>query len=195
MYSDLKEESCKEFEEKTSLMRRFADLNEEKVELEEEIHVMICQTVAQSIISLFYQNIVFEKLLALKDVGEDLDELCANHNDLEKEVRQCETLAATLHTELQISTINETVLKGKVCELADACKTLQNGNNYKFMESRRLKERISMLESENGRLRDQLAAFGPAVSALDNCLSALESQTLVLAKSHDNAEEKVLTNS
>ncbi|KAK4264740.1 hypothetical protein QN277_025873 [Acacia crassicarpa] len=189
-YSDLKEESCKTFEEKTSLMRRFVDLNEEKIDLEEEIHVMICQTIAQSIASLIYQNVVFEKDLALKELGEDLDELCSNHNDLEMEVRQCETLAAALHTELQISTINETVLKGKVCELADACKYLVKGRNSKGIENERLKEIVSKLESENGRLRDQLAAFGPAVSALDNCISSLESQTLVLTKSHDNAEEK-----
>ncbi|KAI9114475.1 hypothetical protein K1719_014703 [Acacia pycnantha] len=190
LYSDLKEESCKTFEEKTSLMRRFVDLNEEKIDLEEEICVVICQTLAQSIASLIYQNVVFEKHLALKELGEDLDELCSNHNALEMEVRQCETLAAALHTELQISTINETVLKGKVCELADACKYLVKGRNSKVMENERLKERVSKLESENGRLRDQLAAFGPAVSAVDNCISSLESQTLVLTKSHDNAEEK-----
>lgn len=190
LYSDLKEESCKTFEEKTSLMRRFVDLNEEKINLEEEIQVTICQTIAQSIISLIYQNIVFEKLLALKELGEDLDELCSNHNDLEKEFRQCESQAATLYAELQISTINETVFKERVWDLVDACKNLENGRNSKSMESQRLKERVRKLESENGRLRDQLASFGPAVSALDNCILSLELQTLVITKSHDKAEEK-----
>ncbi|XP_028797779.1 protein NETWORKED 1D isoform X2 [Neltuma alba] len=190
LYSDLKEERCKTFEEKTSLMRRFVDLNEEKFNLEEEIRAMISQTIAQSIVSVVYQNTVFEKLLALEELGEDLDELCSNHNDLEKEVGQCETLAATLYAELQISTINETVLKGKVCELADACRKLEKGRTSTGVESKRLKHRVSELESENGRLRDRLASFGPAVSALDNCISSLETQTLVLAKSHDNAEEK-----
>ncbi|KAF7804729.1 protein NETWORKED 1D [Senna tora] len=190
-YSNLQEESCKTFEEKESLMRRFLDLYEEKSNLEEEIHVMIHETTAQSNVSLIYQNIIFEKLLTLKELGEDIHQLCSVHNDLGKEIEQWETLAATLYAEWQISTVNETLFKGKVWELADACEGLENARNSKGMVSERLKERVSELERENGRLRGELAAYVPAFSALNKCITSLELQTRVLAKSHDSEEPKV----
>ncbi|TKY62423.1 NETWORKED 1D [Spatholobus suberectus] len=338
-HKNIKEESCKIFEEKNSLMRRFLDLGEEKSKLEEEICIMIHETIAQSNISLIYQNIVFEKLLALKELSKDLDRLCSVNTDLEEklkimrgkledvqmensdlkesfvvssielklvqsvndqlncqirngkellsqkeneileaaemfstlhdektelqrlvedlkskydearviledqasqilklssnkdrqndelgclcevnqkleaemrhlhqelgeiklreeklnyellkgtnEIEQWETQAATLYTRLQISAVNETLFEEKVRELADACEDLERRSNFKGMESEMLKERVNKLEGENGRLRGQLAAYVPAVSALNDCITSLEMQTLAPAKPHD----------
>ena len=74
-HQNIKEESCKTFEEKNSLMKRFWDLGEEKSKLEEEICIMIHDTIAQSNLSLLYQNIVLEKLQAMdKSLEEEGDE-------------------------------------------------------------------------------------------------------------------------
>ncbi|KAK7396385.1 hypothetical protein VNO78_17355 [Psophocarpus tetragonolobus] len=344
-HQNIKEESCKTFEEKNSLMRRFLDLGEEKSKLEEEICIMIHETIAQSNLSLMYQNIVFEKLLGLKELSKDLDRLCSINTDLEEklkimmvkledvrmenselkgsfvvssielklvqsvndqlncqirngkkllsqkeneileaaemfstlhdektelqrlvedlkskydearviledqasqilklssdkdrqndelgclcevnqkleaemrnlhqelgeiklreeklncellkgtnEIEEWETQAATLYTRLQISAVNETLFEEKVRELADACEDLERRSNFKGMESEMLKERVNNLEDENRRLRDQLAAYVPAVSALNDCIMSLEIQTLPLTKPHEYKVSKV----
>ncbi|XP_027364124.1 protein NETWORKED 1D-like [Abrus precatorius] len=344
-HNKLQEESCKTLEEKKSLTRRFQDLGEEKSNLEEEICVMVHETIAQSNISLIYQNIIFEKLLELKKLGEDLDKHCSVNNDLEErlkimvcklenagrenshlkglfvksnvelhlvesvndelsckirnerellrqkenelleavemfralhtektelqrmvedlkikyddarmmleeranqilklssdkdhqneelrclcevnqklesemrhlhqelgetkmrekdlsyelhkgtnEIEKWETQASTLFAELQISVVNETLFEGKVCELADACENLERRNYSKDLESEQLKERVSKLEVENGRLCDQLASYVPAVSALNDCITSLEVQTIAHAKPQDYEQSKV----
>nr|KYP46069.1 hypothetical protein KK1_032376 [Cajanus cajan] len=289
-------------------LKRFMDLSEEKSKLEEEICVMIHETIAQSNISLIYENIVFEKLLALKELSKYLDRLCSVNNDLEEklkimmgkledvqmensdlkesfvassielklvqsvndqlncqirngkellsqkeneileaaamfstlhdektelqrlclcevnqkleaemrhlhqqlgetklreeklshelrketnEIEQWETQAATLYTRLQVSAVNETLFEEKVRELADACEDLERRSNFKGMESEMLKERVNKLEGENGRLRGQLAAYVPAVSALNDCITSLEMQTLAHTKPCDYKVSKV----
>ena len=64
---------------------------------------------------------------------------------------------------------------------------------FQDMESEHLKERVSELEVENGRLCEQLIAYVPAVSALNDCITSLEMQTLAHEKPHDHEESKVLT--
>ncbi|KAG5051802.1 hypothetical protein JHK87_004000 [Glycine soja] len=107
------------------------------------------------------------------------------------EIEQWETQASTLFAELQIFAVNETLFEGKVCELADACENLERRNYSKDMESEHLKERVSELEVENGRLCEQLIAYVPAVSALNDCITSLEMQTLAHEKPHDHEESKV----
>ncbi|KAG4943672.1 Protein NETWORKED 1D [Glycine max] len=292
-HQNIKEESCKTFEEKNSLMKRFWDLGEEKSKLEEEICIMIHDTIAQSNLSLLYQNIVLEKLQALKELSKDLDRLCSVNTDLEEKLKimmgkledvqmensdlkeslivssnelklvqsvndqlNCQirngkellsqkeneileaakmfstlhdektelqrlvedlkskydgarviledqasqilklssdkdTQATTLYTRLQISAVNETLFEEKVRELADACEDLDRRSNFKGMESETLKERVNKLEGENGRLRGHLAAYVPAVSALNDCITSLEMQTLAHANPHNYKVLKV----
>nr|KYP31653.1 hypothetical protein KK1_047916 [Cajanus cajan] len=275
--------------------------------LDEEfkICVMIHEIISQSNSSLIYQNIIFEKHLELKELGDNLDKHCSENNDLEErlkvmvcklenaemenshlkesfiksnvelnlvesinhqlscqisderemlhqkenelleaaemfhkdrqneeltclcevnqklesemgnlrqelgetqlrekklsyevlkginEIEQWETQASTLFAELQISAVNETLFEGKVRELADACKNLERRNYSQDRESEQMKERVSKLEVENGRLCDQLAAYVLAVGALNDCITSLEMQTLAHAKPHDCEESKV----
>lgn len=347
-HSNLQEESCMIFEEKKSLMRRLIDLGEEKSNMEEEMCVLFHETTFQSNMSLVYQNIIFEKLLELKQLDEDLHKLCSVNNNLEErlkimahklgnsemenvhlkelfvksnvelnlveavndqlscqirnerellcqkeselleaakmfhalhtektelqsvvedlkaryddargilekqanqifklssdkdcqneelgslcevnqklesemkhlhqelgetklrekklsyevhegqnEIEQWETQAAAFYAELQVSAVNETLFEGKVCELAHTCDHLEHRNHSKDMESEQLKEIVSKLEGENGKLCDQLAAYVPAVSALNDCVTSLERQTLVHAKPHDDYEKSEVKN-
>ncbi|XP_045808465.1 protein NETWORKED 1D-like isoform X1 [Trifolium pratense] len=109
------------------------------------------------------------------------------------EIEQWETQAAALYAELQISVVNETLFEGKASELADTCEDLEHTNKSKDMESEPLKELVSKLQGENGRLYDQLAAYVPAIGALNDCVTTLEMQTLGHAK-HEKPEVKNLVN-
>jgi len=103
-----------------------------------------------------------------------------------------DTQATTLYTRLQISAVNETLFEEKVRELADACEDLDRRSNFKGMESETLKERVNKLEGENGRLHGHLAAYVPAVSALNDCITSLEMQTLAHANPHNYKVLKVI---
>ncbi|XP_058748726.1 protein NETWORKED 1D-like [Vicia villosa] len=107
------------------------------------------------------------------------------------EMEQWESQAATFYTGMQISTVNETFFEGKVRELADACENLESRCSSNIMESEKLKERVDKLEDENKKLRVQMAAYVPAVSGLNDCITSLEMQTLGQTKSHDFKESKV----
>jgi chromosome segregation ATPase len=346
-HRSLKEESCTILEEKNSLMGRFKDLGEEKGNLEEEICVMFHERLVQSNISVVYENIIFEKFRELKQLGQELDKLCSENNNLEarlktmahklenaemenshlkelfvksnvelnlvesvndqltfqitneremlsqkekvlletaktfhalhtekkelqrtaedlkvryedakgkleeqanqifklssdkdrqseelgclyeanqklesemkcihqeleetklkekklshevhermNEIEQWETQAAALYAELQISVVHETLFEGKASELADTCEDLEHINNSKDMESEQLKELVSKLQGENGRLYGQLAAYVPAIGALNDCVTSLEMQTLGHAKHHNYEKPEVLT--
>ncbi|KAL5068185.1 hypothetical protein RYX36_019072 [Vicia faba] len=344
-YKNLQEENCTILEEKKSLMRSFKDLNEEKVNLENEIFVMFRETLVQSNVSVVYRNIIFEKLGELEQLGQELDKLGSNNNNLEErlmimahkleskekenshlkelfvksnvelnlvesvndqlncqirnekemlcqkeivlleaaktfhalqtekkelqrtvedlkiryddakekleeqanqvfklssdkdcqneelgglyeanqkleslmkclhheleetktrekklnyevheginEIEQWETQATALYAELQISAVNETLFEGKACELADTCEHLERINNSKDMESEQMKELVNKLEGENAKLYGQLAAYIPAISALSDCVTSLEVQTLGHAKHHDYEKPEV----
>ncbi|KAJ7977354.1 protein NETWORKED 1A-like [Quillaja saponaria] len=344
-HKNLQEESCMVFEERRSLIKTVFDLGEDKSNLEKEICVMLGETISQDNVSLIYKNIVFEKLVALKELSEDVDNLCLINKDLEEnlkimmgklqdvqmenshlsesleksdikvksfnsvndkltceitigreklsqkenelleakrmlgelqnermqlqkmvedlettydearviledqqkqilklssekdrqneeleclcevnqnveskmrklhdefgdakvreeklnyelqkgrnEIELWETQAATLYGELQISSVNETLFKEKVHELQHTCESLESRSISKGMEIELLKERLSTLEGENGKLHGQLAVYVPAISSLKDSIKSLENQALIQTKRHEvnNNEE------
>ncbi|XP_019441885.1 PREDICTED: protein NETWORKED 1D isoform X2 [Lupinus angustifolius] len=134
----------------------------------------------------------------MRHLYQELGETKLRENELNYElhkgtddIEQWETQAETLYAGLQISAVNETLFEGKVSELADMCENLECQNYTKDMESKLLKETVRKLEDENGRLRSHLAAYVPAISALNDCITSLEMHTLVHAKPHEHEESKV----
>lgn len=109
------------------------------------------------------------------------------------DIEQWEAQAAAIYAELQISTVSEILFEGKACELADTCEHLESINHSKDMERKQLKELVGKLEGENGRMCDQLAAYVPAISALNDCVTSLEMQNLGHIKHHDYEKPEVLT--
>ncbi|KAG4949583.1 hypothetical protein JHK82_042800 [Glycine max] len=111
-HNNLQEDSCKILEEKKSLTRRFLDLGEEKSNLEEEICVMIHEAIAQSNLSLIYEDIIFEKLMELKELGEDLDKHCLANNDLDERLRVM--MCKLENAEMENSHLKESFVKSNV---------------------------------------------------------------------------------
>ncbi|KAG5116920.1 hypothetical protein JHK84_043033 [Glycine max] len=111
-HNNLQEDSCKILEEKKSLTRRFLDLGEEKSNLEEEICVKIHEAIAQSNLSLIYEDIIFEKLMELKELGEDLDKHCLANNDLDERLRVM--MCKLENAEMENSHLKESFVKSNV---------------------------------------------------------------------------------
>lgn len=93
--------------------------------------------------------------------------------------------------EVQISTVLLAVLEGKVVELTEACKSLEDGTASKDAHIELLEERKSTLEGENGVLKAQLAAYAPAINSLKDCISSLENLGCLHRELQETNDEKV----
>lgn len=93
--------------------------------------------------------------------------------------------------EVQISTVLQAVLEGKVDELTEVCKILEDGTASKDTQIELLKERKSTLEGENGVLKAQLSAYAPAINSLKDCISSLENLISLHRERQKTKDEEV----
>ncbi|XP_058106202.1 protein NETWORKED 1D-like [Magnolia sinica] len=117
-----------------------------------------------------------------------------------KEVGLWETEAAALYNDLQISTIHASVLEGKARELIGSCESLEESGTLQremFNDERvlknadieELKEKISVLETENGGIRAELTAYLPLVLCLKDTISSLEDHARSLRSHATDSQE------
>ncbi|KAL2324428.1 hypothetical protein Fmac_023486 [Flemingia macrophylla] len=85
-----------------------------------------------------------------------------------------EAEAATFYFDLQISSINEALLENKVSELTGVCMRLEDESDAKSIEIRQMTERLGLLESEIGGLKEQLSAYAPVIGSLKEDFASLE---------------------
>ncbi|KAI4349478.1 hypothetical protein L6164_010062 [Bauhinia variegata] len=184
-HKSLQEECCKTSEEKKSLMRRFLDLDEEKSKLEEEICVMIQNTIAQSNISLIYQNIVFEKLLALKDLSQDLDKLFSSNNDLEVKL---EIVVGKLE-DLQME---NTLLKEALVMSTVELKLVESVNDELNCQIRTVKELLSRKENELSEAAEMFSALIKEKTELQRMVEDLRSECDEFRVVHEDQANQIL---
>ncbi|XP_057438637.1 protein NETWORKED 1D [Lotus japonicus] len=151
-YRIIQEESYKTSEEKKSLMRRYKDLAEEKGNLEEEMCSMIHETIAPCNSSLIYQNIVFEKLLALKELGKDLDKLLSVNTGLEERLQ-------IVTGKLEDVQMDNSYLKESVAELNTDLKLVQSVNDELNCQIKNGKELLSRKENEIMKAAEMFSAL------------------------------------
>ncbi|XP_011026123.1 PREDICTED: early endosome antigen 1-like [Populus euphratica] len=89
-HQNLQEENCKVLDDQRSLMKSFSDLQMEKCELEEENFCVLVETVSQSTLSLIFRDIICEKSVEIKSLGESLDKLCHDNIGLNEKVTKLE---------------------------------------------------------------------------------------------------------
>ncbi|KAF8401735.1 hypothetical protein HHK36_012681 [Tetracentron sinense] len=94
------------------------------------------------------------------------------------EVELWEAEAATFYSDLQLSSIREGLLEEKVCELTGACERFEEESTSKSVDIEYMKERVCILESENGGLKAQLAAYFPVIVSLRDSITSLEHHAL-----------------
>ncbi|KAF2314845.1 hypothetical protein GH714_036888 [Hevea brasiliensis] len=86
-YQNLQKENCKMVDEQRWLMKSITNLGEDKCNLEDENCAIFAETVSLSTISLIFRDIISEKLLEMKELSENLDELHHVNNGLNEKVK------------------------------------------------------------------------------------------------------------
>ncbi|KAJ9171993.1 hypothetical protein P3X46_015286 [Hevea brasiliensis] len=86
-YQNLQKENCKMVDEQRWLMKSITNLGEDKCNLEDENCAIFAETVSLSTISLIFRDIISEKLLEMKELSENLDELLHVNNGLNEKVK------------------------------------------------------------------------------------------------------------
>ncbi|KAG6394904.1 hypothetical protein SASPL_145495 [Salvia splendens] len=126
------------------------------------------------------ENVVREQTLSI--------ELQGMNNELE--LREAETAALCL--DLQVSSVQEVLLKDKVQELTGVCRNFEHKNTSKMSEVEEMKRKICLMESEINGLKSQLSAYDPVIASLRDDVTLIEQNVLLrsnLKAAHSQATE------
>ncbi|KAL7090652.1 hypothetical protein ACP275_12G054900 [Erythranthe tilingii] len=93
-----------------------------------------------------------------------------------------EVEASTFCFDLQVSSVNEVLLKNKMQELTEVRRILKEKNGSKSTEIDQLKRKISLMENEISGLKSQLHAYAPVVASLRDDISLIEHNALLRSK-------------
>ncbi|KAF8388096.1 hypothetical protein HHK36_026762 [Tetracentron sinense] len=120
------------------------------------------------------------------------ENLSSQLQERRNEVELWEAEAATFYGDLQFSNIHEALFEKKVHELIGVCESLEDEYASQTVEIEQLKERVSVLEGENGGLKTQLDAYIPVIVSLGDSITSLEDHALLRTNVHvaDNMEQK-----
>ncbi|KAJ8543147.1 hypothetical protein K7X08_005670 [Anisodus acutangulus] len=119
----------------------------------------------------------------------------ALHSELQKQLDEIETWKLEMDMllgELQVSIFYHILYEQKFHELAEARQSFDVQITSKDKDIKLLKEKVSTLGTENEGLNTQLAAYGPAIFSLSQCISSLEKHSYLHRKSEqpDNGDTK-----
>ncbi|KAE9589032.1 hypothetical protein Lal_00000350 [Lupinus albus] len=131
------------------------------------------------------ENILSEMRLLCEEVEQQRareETLSSELLDKTNEFEIWEAEAATFYFDLQISSISEALLENKVNELTGVCMKLEDESSAKSSAIVKMTERVSVLESEIGGLKEQLSAYIPVISSLKDDFASLEHTVLLTTK-------------
>ncbi|XP_049408422.1 protein NETWORKED 1D-like isoform X2 [Solanum stenotomum] len=135
----------------------------------------------------------------LQQSGGELEKLKmqeeALHSELQKQLNEIKTWKLEMDVllgELQVSMFYHILYEQKIHELAEACQSFDVQITSKDKDIKLLKEKVSTLGTENEDLNTQLAAYGPAIYSLSQCISSLEKHSYLHGKPKrpDNEDTK-----
>ncbi|XP_009764474.1 protein NETWORKED 1D [Nicotiana sylvestris] len=109
----------------------------------------------------------------------------ALHNELHKQLNDIDAQKLEMDVllgELQVSMFYQILYEQKIHELAQACHSFDVQITSKDEDIKLLKEKVKTLGTENEDLNSQLAAYGPAILSLSQCISSLEKHSYLHGK-------------
>ncbi|KAG9142740.1 hypothetical protein Leryth_005498 [Lithospermum erythrorhizon] len=179
--SEITAESDATKEKLTSIEKKLGEVQMEKTSLQE----MLCKSEEElRMLMEDKEKVIHARELVRNQLQEvqgkaEIQEL-ALQSEIEKlmdEIKIWETQATSIFSHLQSVTVSQVLYEQKVHEIGKICSILEHANNAKDTDIKLLHERVSFMASENKELDDQLAAYGPAIASLKECISSLENKT------------------
>lgn len=135
------------------------------------------------------EEMLIQKEMELKQVREEHEKAKLQEETSRSELQRLaehaemwEANSLEVFGELQTSNLCQILYEQKVRELSEACDFMKGELTSRDDNVKLLKERASILASENVGLNAELAAFGPAISSLRKCISSLEKCTYLQGK-------------
>lgn len=135
---------------------------------------------AKQVVKLLEDNDLLSK--ENQNLEVKIHQMTEKQEKTEEKARLLETEGSLVFGDLQASTICQVLLEEKIRELTEVCMSLQEENSGKDVNSELLKERSSVLESENGDLKARLASYGPVLESLRDSIISLENHTCIRTK-------------
>ncbi|KAL6503475.1 hypothetical protein OROGR_025398 [Orobanche gracilis] len=93
-----------------------------------------------------------------------------------------EAEALAFRFDLQVSSINEVLLRNKVQELSEVCETLEHKHEAGVSEIERMKEKICLMENEVSGFKSQLRAYDAVIASLRDDIATIEQNALLHIK-------------
>ncbi|OIT08145.1 PREDICTED: protein NETWORKED 1D [Nicotiana attenuata] len=109
----------------------------------------------------------------------------ALHTELHKQLNDIDAQKLEMDVllgELQVSMFYQILYEQKIHELAQACQSFDVQITSKDEDIKLLKEKVKTFGTENEDLNSQLAAYGPAILSLSQCISSLEKHSYLHGK-------------
>ncbi|KAL8026333.1 hypothetical protein ABFX02_14G019500 [Erythranthe guttata] len=168
---------------------------ETKLEAAEKSNLTLCTTMGEmkkENESLHIANKNLESEICL--LHQEREENKTREQNLSNEFELWEVEASTFCFDLQVSSVNEVLLKNKVQELTGVCRILEEKDGSKSTEIDQLKRKISLMENEISGLKSQLHAYAPVVASLRDDISFIEHNALLRSKvkAADNRDTEFL---
>ncbi|KAK6146046.1 hypothetical protein DH2020_019915 [Rehmannia glutinosa] len=173
-------------------MQEIRELGELKIDIHKSLQIQ--ENLEKNVFQLSQNNSIQKKEIeSLRTVNEDLEselgllrqeieENTAREQEMNNEFELWEAEASTFCFDLQVSSINEVLLKNKVQELTGVCQTLEHNHAAKMSEIEQMKEKICFMENEVSGLKSQLHAYAPVVASLRDDIAILEHNALLHTK-------------
>ena len=160
---------------------------------------MIHEAIAQSNLSLIYENIIFEKLMELKELGEDLDKHCSANNDLDERLRVM--MCKLENAEMENSHLKESFVKSNVelhlvesingqlsCQIRDEREMLHLKEN-ELLEAA---EMFHVLHTEKTELQRMVENLKIKYDEAEVMLEEQANQILKLSSDKDHQNEELI---
>lgn len=163
---DLEKDMARLFETNSTQMKEIQSLHKVNKDLESELGLLHQE---------IEENVVREQTLSIELQG------------MNNEFELWEAEAATFCFDLQVSSVQEVLLKNKVQELTGVCQNLEHKNAAKTSEIEQMKGKIFLMESEINGLKSQLSAYDPVIASLRDDITLIE-QNVLLRSNHEAAQ-------
>ncbi|XAR58572.1 hypothetical protein NMG60_11014021 [Bertholletia excelsa] len=182
---NLEKENLKMLEENRSLTREFSNLEGKNRTLDEENSSTVAELLSLSNISLVFENMINEKSMELKDLGENLDKLQGFNAELEGKLRTVEGM-------LQEVRLENLHLKDLLKNSEDKLRAVTFVSDQLQSEVAKVNDLLNQKEIELSKSESKVTAFENEKSELETTMQDMKRELYEVRIVRDDQEKHIL---